>query len=355
MRQPKSAPSSNRPKRKKVLRPLRKTPDKLIVPQSFATFVVAPDEVGSRLDQFLKKRLKWRSREKIQQLIVEREVTSSGARLDRAYKVKVGEEIRLPLPPPPEDANRIQEIPLEILYEDEILIVLNKAPNIVVHPAGRHKYDTLINALHLRYRNLEDAKSDIIPRLAHRIDRETSGVLVGYKMRRHDRRAPLVFEHQDVSKEYLALAEGVMADDEGVIDLPLAREPHENPGLALVVVTPGGSNARTGFRVVERFKEFTLVRCRLFTGRMHQIRAHLKALGHPIVCDKLHGVRRELWLSDIRPIGAKEENRLLLDRQALHSARIEFDHPATGERLRIEAPLPEDMRTTLEQLRKVGR
>jgi 23S rRNA pseudouridine1911/1915/1917 synthase len=351
MRKRDASASSNRTKRKKVLRPLRKTPDKLIVPQETERFRVESDEAGKRLDQFLKKRLKWRSREKIQQLIEQRAITSSGVRLDRAYKVKAGEEIVLPLPPPPEDAARIDEIPLEILYEDDLLVVLNKAPNIVVHPAGRHKYDTLINALHLRYRDLDDAKRDIIPRLAHRIDRETSGVLVGYKMRRHDRRAPLVFEHQDVRKEYLAIAEGVIADDEGMVDLPLAREPHENPNLALMVVTPGGPQARTGYRVVERFGEFTLVRCRLFTGRMHQIRAHLKALGHPIVCDKFYGVRRALQLSDVRPLRAKEEDRLLLDRQALHAQRIEFDHPLTGERMTIEAPLPADMAATLDALR----
>lgn len=352
MRKRDSAASSNRTKRNKVLRPHRKTPDKLIIPQDAERFRVESDEAGIRLDQFLKKRLKWRSREKIQQLLLAREVTSKGLRLDRAYKVKAGEEIVLPLPPPPEDAARIDEIPLEILFEDELLVVLNKAPNIVVHPAGRHKYDTLINALHLRYRNLEDPKLDIIPRLAHRIDRETSGVLVGYKMGRHERRAPLVFERQEVRKEYLALAEGLLPNDDGMIDLPLAREPNENPNLALMIVTPGGPEARTEYHVVERFAGFTLVRCRLHTGRMHQIRAHLKALGHPIVCDKLYGIRQELRVSDIRPLHRGEEDKLLLDRQALHAHRIEFNHPLTLERLKIEAPIPTDMAATIDALKR---
>jgi len=137
-----------------------------------------------------------------------------------------------------------------------------------------------------------------------------------------------------------------------MIDLPLDREPHENPNLALMVVTPGGPEARTAYRVLERFKAFTLVRCRLYTGRMHQIRAHLKALGHPIVCDKLYGRRTELRLSDLRPVHQGEEDTLLLDRQALHAQRIEFEHPQTNNAMIIEAPLPDDFQRTLDALRR---
>jgi len=331
--------------------PRPRPPDKLIVPQEAETFIVHPNQAGMRLDQFLRVKMRYRSRARIQQMIRERAITADGKRVDQAYRLKAFEEVRIPLPPPPEEASRIDRIPLDVIYEDESLIVVNKQPNIVVHPSGRHLYDTLINALHLRYRNLEDPEKDIVPKLAHRVDRETSGVLVAVKTRRHERGAPLAFENLDVVKEYLALAEGVVADDAFEIDRPLCKEPGKNPNLALMIVHPEGQQARTGVTVVERFRGFTLLRCRLFTGRQHQIRVHLRSIGHPVVCDKLYGLRKALRLSDLRPLRDGEEDRLLLDRQALHSWRISFTDPGTDEPVAFEAPLPADMSRTLEVLR----
>ncbi len=344
-------PSPHAQGRKRPRRAARKTPDKLIVPQEAEIFHVYPDQARMRLDQFLKMRLHWRSRTKVQELIAEREVTAGGVRLDCSYRVKLGEEIRLPLPPPPEAAYRIAEIPLEILYEDDLLIILNKPPDLVVHPAGRHRYDTLINALHLRYRDLHDPEKDIIPRLAHRIDRETSGVLIAYKMRRRDRASPLVFERTQVVKEYLAIAEGALEQDCGLIDLPIGRQPDAPRDQAQVTVHPGGQASRTGYQVLERFRGFTFLRCRLFTGRMHQIRVHLQAIGHPVVCDKRYGLRAELRRSDLGPMPPGDDDRLLLSRQALHAHRIRFNHPLSGKPVTIEAPLPPDMQRLLEALR----
>ncbi|MDK1032230.1 MAG: RluA family pseudouridine synthase [Planctomycetia bacterium] len=343
------------------------------MPPEAETFIVHRAQAGMRLDQFLKDKLKWRSRTKVQELIETREITANGVRVDRSYRVKPGEEIRIPLAPPPEEAFRIAEIPLGILYEEDLLGVMNKQPHIVVHPTGPHRYDTLINALHLRYRNLDDPKKDIIPKLAHRIDRETSGVLVVCKTGRHERGVPLVFERSDVRKEYLALAEGVVESDSGMIDLPLGREPGKDSNtlsrsargattpigtlrakqaeFVLRFVTPDGAPARTGYEVAERFNSFTLVRARLFTGRQHQIRVHLQALGHPVVCDKFYGIREEFHLSDARQLRPDEDDVLLLDRQALHSWRVTFPHPTTGKQITVEAPLPDDMRRTLELLR----
>jgi 23S rRNA pseudouridine1911/1915/1917 synthase len=351
----KSSPdhASAEPKRRKGPRRItRKPPDKLIVPQEAELFHVYPDQAGMRLDRFLKMRLHWRSRTKVQELIEEREITASGVRLDCSYRVKLAEEIRLPLPPPPEAAYRIAEIPLEVLYEDDLLIILNKPPHLVVHPAGRHRYDTLINALHLRYRDLDDAKKDIIPRLAHRIDRETSGVLIAYKMRRHDRASPMVFERTKVVKEYLTIAEGVVEQDSGVIDLPIGRQPNTPHDQAQVTVHAGGQPSRTGYQVLERFRHFTLLRCRLFTGRMHQIRVHLQAIGHPVVCDKKYGLRAELRRSDLGPLPPGEQDRVLLNRQALHAHQISFNHPITGKAFVVQAPLPSDMEQALLALRK---
>ena len=322
------------------------------MPQEAETYVVEPNQAGMRLDRFLQVKLRYSSRTRIQQMIAAREVTADGKTVDRAYRVKALEEVRLPLPPPPAAAFRIGEIPLDIIYEDDLLVAVNKQPNLVVHPSGRHLYDTLINALHLRYRDLEHAEDDIIPKLAHRIDRETSGVLVAVKTRRDERGSPLVFEHTRVIKEYLAIAEGVIREDAFEVNLPLCKEPGKNPNLALMVVHADGQAARTACRVVERFAAFSLVRCRLYTGRQHQIRAHLQSIGHPVACDKLYGVRETLRLSEIRPLRTHEEDSLLLDRQALHSCRLTFPHPRTGEELTIEAPLPDDMAQTLKALRE---
>lgn len=343
---------ARRKRRGRVEWPKRKPPNKLIVPAEAETFRVHPGDVGLRLDQFLKGKLKWRSRAKVQELIATREITSDGVRLDRAYRVKVGEEIRLPLPPPPEDAYRIGDIPLEILYEDDVLIVLNKPPNLVVHPVGPHRYNTLINALHLRYRDLDDADKDVVPKLAHRLDRGTSGVLVASKSGRHDQGAPLVFEHADVRKEYLAVAEGVIETDADTLDLPIGVPPGAKPKTTPRIVTADGQPARTAYRVVERFAHFTLVHLRLFTGRQHQIRVHLRAIGHPVLCDHLYGERAKLRLADVRALKPGEEDSLLLDRQALHSYRITFPHPATGEEMTFEAPLPADLEGTLEAMRE---
>ena len=329
----------------------RRAPDELIVPQDNVAYTVDPAEAGMRLDLFLKRKLKWRSRQKVQELIAEREITANGVRVDRAYRIKTGEKIAIPLPPPPEDAFRIDEIPLEILHEDDDLIVVNKQPGIVVHPVGSHRFNTLINALHQRYRDLTDAKNDVVPKLAHRLDRDTSGVLVAVKSGRHDRGAPVVFQNADVRKEYLAIAEGVLADDEGEIDLPIGPDTDLDAGYTRRKVTPGGQPARTGYRVVERFKSFTLVQLRLFTGRQHQIRVHLAALEHPVVCDRAYGLREALLLSDVRPVGDGESNERLLDRQALHAWRITFAHPATGEDATYEAPLAADMARALEAMR----
>ena len=343
--------SSNRKRRGPPPRKKRQPPDNLIVPQEEVTYVVDPAQAGVRLDRFLAQKLKWRSRTKVQQLLVDREITSNGTRVGRAYKVKPGDTIRIPLPPPPEEAHRIADIPLEIIYEDEVLVVLNKQPKIIVHPVGPHRYNTLINALHLRYRNLEDETKDIIPKLAHRIDRETSGVLIALKTGRHDRGVPLVYEHEEITKEYLAIAEGVVQDDEGLIDLPIGPEDGENPSWAQRVVMENGRHARTAYAVRERFEGFTLLHLRIFTGRQHQIRVHLKAIGHPVLCDRRYGLRSEFRLSDVRPLEEKDEDILLLDRQALHSYRITFPHPTTRKEVTVEAPLPEDMNRTLEALR----
>ena len=346
-----AGPEHSSKRRKRPRRVTRKPPDKLIVPQEAEVFHVYPDQAGMRLDQFLKMRLHWRSRTKVQELIESaRSPPAESASIARTASSSARKSAcrsrrrRRPRTASPKSRWRSST-------RTTCSSSSTSRRDLVVHPAGRHRYDTLINALHLRYRDLNDPKKDIIPRLAHRIDRETSGVLIAYKMRRHDRASPLVFERTKVVKEYLTIAEGVVEQDSGVIDLPIGRQPDTPRDQAQVTVHPGGQPSRTGYQVLERFRGFTFLRCRLFTGRMHQIRVHLQAIGHPVVCDKRYGLRAELRRSDLGPIPPGEEDRVLLSRQALHAHRIRFNHPVTGSPVAIEAPLPPDMQGLLEALR----
>ena len=326
-------------------------PDHLITHQEEVCLPVRADMAGMRLDMFLKARLSWRSRASVHRLLAQRDVRVSGARRKASYRLKQGELVVVPCPPPEEDPAAMADIELNALHEDEDLVVLNKQPHVVVHPAGQHRYTTLINALHLRYRRPGDPEKDIQPKLGHRLDRETSGVLVVCKSELARRSVSRQFEKGLVAKEYLALAEGEPSTDEGMIDAPLGAAPEGEHAMKRAV-RPDGRTARTEYAVAERLGRISLVRVRLLTGRSHQIRVHLMHIGHPILCDKFYGVRETLRLSDLRPLGPGQEDPVLLDRQALHSWRMTIEHPGDRRPVTYEAPLPEDMASVLEAARE---
>lgn len=328
----------------------KQPPDHLIAHQKEVRFPVRADMAGARLDVFLRLRLSWRSRASVGRLLRQRDVLVSGVARKASYRLKEGEEVVVPCPPPAEDPEDMEDIDLDILYEDDELVVLNKQPDIVVHPVGKWRYGTLINALHLKYRRPGDPDNDIQPKLGHRLDRETSGVLVVCKTDPARRSVSRQFENGEVDKYYLALAEGVMGPDRGLVDEPIGLAVNSDHGMKRVV-RPDGLAARTEFEVVERFDKLTLVRLRLHTGRSHQIRVHLQHLGHPVLCDKFYGLRETLRRSDLRTLGEGEDDRILLDRQALHSWRITVAHPKTREPLTLEAPLPEDMQAVIASVR----
>ena len=322
--------------------PGKKPPDHLIAHQEEVRLPVRADFAGMRLDMFLKTRLSWRSRESVHRLLAQRDVRVDGVRRKASYHVKRGEVVVVPCPQPEEDPEAMRDIELEIIYEDDEIVALNKQPNVVVHPAGKYRYSTLINALHLRYRRPDDPENDIQPKLGHRLDRETSGVLVVCKTDEARRFVSMEFETGRVVKEYLAIAEGAIGPDEGLIDAPLGPAPDHVHGLKMGV-RPDGLEARTRFETLDRTGALTLVRLFLLTGRSHQIRVHLLHIGHPIVCDKYYGLRHELFVSDVRRLAAGEEDRLLLGRQALHAFRTVITHPRTRKPLTLVAPLPADM------------
>ncbi len=255
--------------------------------------------------------------------------------------------------PPPAEPLRHDEIPIEPIYEDAHLLAIAKPPGVVCHPVGKKRYNTLVNALHARYRNLADPALDRVPRLCHRLDMETSGLLLVALAPGVRKRMQWIFESKQVVKEYLAVVEGIWDRDYDEVDLPIgrpARSPVPHIRIARWVDPEAGLPARTIVCVEERFPPaggdagFTLVRCSPVTGRQHQIRVHAAARGHPVLGDSMYGSARPGWGGF--PAGAPA-----IRRHALHAARIQFPHPITGEELDLTAPLPADMRALIEHLR----
>ncbi|MHC4470709.1 MAG: RluA family pseudouridine synthase [Planctomycetota bacterium] len=317
---------------------MSRVPPDLSKEKEEAVFTVRGDEAGLRLDVFLKARVPWRSREHLKERIRDEEVLVNGRGAKASAAVRAGDEVRVTLARrgvPFDPAT----IPLPILYEDEVIVVLDKPAGYVVHPVGRHQMDTIINALHHRYRRPDDPARDVVPKLAHRLDRFTSGVLLVAK--RDDIRSELgrQFADREVSKEYLAIVMGRPDPERGEVEAPIGKNPHSPNGLPMMV-KDDGEPSLTLYETERDLGEWTLVRFRPMSGRTHQIRVHAQWLGTPLVADAMYG--------DGEPLVADGE--VLLDRYPLHSARLEFRHPVRDERMSIEATLPEDMRRAIEAL-----
>jgi 23S rRNA pseudouridine1911/1915/1917 synthase len=332
---------------------------------------VGKDEAGMRLDRFLAKRCHWRSRTKIEELIEGGEVELVGRVARSSRKVHEGEVVAVKLPRPKRELDLHAAGPprgLKVLFEDECLIAVDKPPDIPVHPGGRLLEDTVITRLQERYRAEakraakawadesgevgDDGDSDddvVVPKLCHRLDLETSGVLLVAKTDAVAAEMGRQMRRRETIKEYLAIVHGTVKDDEFVIDAPIGKHPASLIGNRRAVV-PDGVASKTGVKVERRFErdgeEFTLVRCRLYTGRRHQIRCHLHHAGYPIVGDKVYGLDEEFFLAYYEErLDAELLRRLILPRQALHAARLVVTHPKKKTPLAIEAGLPEDLQT----------
>jgi 23S rRNA pseudouridine1911/1915/1917 synthase len=311
------------------------------------SYRVAEGEQGLRLDRFLTKRLHWRSRTSVCRLLEQGRVTLVGRPPRRSARVSVGEVVTVSLPRPLRDealAPRGQDdAELPRLYEDRELIAIDKPAGIPVHPSGRLLHHTVITALHRQYRDFEDPTRDVIPKLCHRLDLETSGVLLVAKTHEALTFVQAQFERRTVTKEYLVLVHGELAQDEGLIDLPLGPAFDPRMRTQRVIRHDVGRPSQTRYVVRERWTDHTLCHVTLLTGRHHQIRAHMAAIGHPVVGDKLYGLDETIFLrySD-RCLTDRDERLLRLPRQALHSHALGFAHPSRGE-LRIESPWPADL------------
>jgi len=298
-------------------------------------YIVSQDQFGQRLDRFLTTELQGLSRTTVQQMIVDGIVRVNARTSKAGYILRVGDEIELQQTSPDTTATtaRPNALPLDIVYEDDDLLVINKEAGMVVHPAPGHADDTLVNALLARYPELQGVGDDMRPGIVHRLDRDTSGLIIVAKNRPALVALLAQMKQHEITKRYLALVEGVVKLDKGSIDAPIGRDVRNRQQMAITIHE--SREARTHFRVVERFQHHTLLLLQLETGRTHQIRVHLKAIGHPVVGDPTYGTGTVL-------------KGVPLKRQFLHAYQLEFKQPTTGETIVLEAPLPQDLQNVLD-------
>jgi 23S rRNA pseudouridine1911/1915/1917 synthase len=296
---------------------------------------IEAEQVGQRLDRSLTMHLEGLSRTQVQQLIADGCILVNGKTSKPGYPLQLHDAIRvlrtLPTSGPLDVKPRA--LPLDILYEDEYLLIVNKAAGMVVHPAPGHYDDTLVNALLARYPALQ-AQREMRPGIVHRLDRDTSGLLIVAKDQQT--RAALIeqMKQRSITKRYQALVEGVVALDKGSIEAPIGRDPRHRQQMTITATE--SREARTHFRVLERFTRHTLLLLQLETGRTHQIRVHLQAIGHPVVGDPVYGSGRSYA-------------SIPLQRQFLHAHQLAFVHPVSGQHMQFEAPLPGDLQKILDQ------
>jgi 23S rRNA pseudouridine1911/1915/1917 synthase len=294
------------------------------------------DDGGLRLDKYLARAWPELSRSQIQKLIAAGAVTVDGKPVKASYIVRPGELIEAELPPSEPLEVLPEPIPLEVVYEDDDLLVINKPPGLVVHPAAGHHSGTLVNALLARYPEM-GAEGSPRAGIVHRLDKDTSGLIVAARTEAARLALQEQFKRRQVHKVYLALLEGRPPQPRGVIDAPLGRDPRHRKRMAVV---GDGRPARTTYRVLESFAEYTLVQVEPETGRTHQIRVHFAWLGCPLAGDTVYGRRK----------GRRKEPSL--DRQFLHAWKLRFALPSGGEEIECVAPLPPELEAVLAELRR---
>ncbi|AFU14537.1 MULTISPECIES: RluA family pseudouridine synthase [Bacillus] len=294
---------------------------------------VAEEQKSERIDKFVAEINSEWSRSQVQQWIKDDVVTVNGKSVKVNYKVKENDEITVTIPDPEELDIQAEDMNLEIYYEDADVLVVNKPRGMVVHPAPGHTSGTLVNGLMHHCTDLSGINGVMRPGIVHRIDKDTSGLLMVAKNDMAHESLVNQLVAKTVTRRYKAIVHGVIPHDKGTIDAPIARDKKERQSMT---VDENGKHAVTHFQVLERFKDFTLVECRLETGRTHQIRVHMKYIGYPLAGDPKYGPKKTLDMNG----------------QALHAGILGFDHPRTGEYIQFEAPIPEVFEETLNILRK---
>ena len=296
------------------------------------TVTAEAEDAGTRADVFLAAKLGV-SRSNMQKLLEDGRVKRGEKIIKANYKVRAGEMFVVDIPEPEPIEAVPENIPLDIIYEDDDVVVLNKARGMVVHPAPGNYTGTLVNALLYHCSSLSGINSAIRPGIVHRLDKDTSGIMIVAKNDAAHISLSQQIQSKTAVRTYLAVVRGNIKTDSGTIETQIARDKNDRKKMA--VVKEGGRDAITDYEVLERFGKYTLVRCKLRTGRTHQIRVHMEYLGYPLVGDPKYSPMKT-------PFGIKG--------QALHSHTLEFTHPRTGERMKFEAPLPEDMHKIITRL-----
>ncbi|EGO63234.1 RluA family pseudouridine synthase [Acetonema longum] len=301
------------------------------------TFTATEDQ--GRLDSFVTRQLQAEtdsfSRSHVQKLIEEKNIKVNGKETKAKYSVQSGDTIEVIVPKTRSCAILPEEIPLDILYEDDSVIVINKPRGMVVHPAAGNFQGTLVNALLDHCRDLSGINGVVRPGIVHRLDKDTSGVMVAAKNDTAHLDLADQIQKRIAGRKYFAVVWGNIKEEQGVVNAPIGRHPADRKKMAVVPIN--SKPAVTHFRILERFRNFTLIECKLETGRTHQIRVHMAYIGYPVVGDPKYGPK---------------QNPFAIAGQALHSAELTFVHPMTKETLHFTAPLPQDMTVIINQLRE---
>ncbi|MFB0958174.1 MAG: RluA family pseudouridine synthase [Clostridiaceae bacterium] len=302
-------------------------------------YLIEEAEAGLRVDVYLSGKFPGISRSQVQRLIEDDRLLVNARRVKSSHKLKAGDEVEFELPPAVELKVEAENIPLEIIYQDEYLAVINKPVGLVVHPAPGNEHGTLVNALLYHLTDLSSVNGVIRPGIVHRIDKDTSGLLVIAKNdEAHQALSKQLADHS-MTREYVALCEGLVKTDQGTIDAPIGRDPRNRLRMGIV---PNGRRAVTHYTVQQRYQDMTLVRLRLETGRTHQIRVHMASIHHPVAADPVYGFKKQ---------------RVKYQGQMLHARLLGFLHPRDGQPMEFSVPVPEEFRLVLEKLaaEKAGR
>jgi len=288
------------------------------------------DEPGVRLDRYVCHKLAELSRTRIQKLIADGHITVNDQVAKAGLKLNTGDRLKVVLPPAPPSPLTPEAMPLNILYEDDDLLVVDKPAGLTVHPAPGHPAHTLVNAILSHFPHLAALSDSLRPGIVHRLDRDTSGVMAVAKNSRAQTKLVEQFKARSVAKAYLVLVKGKLTPENGVIEAPVGRDPRNRKRMAVVA---GGREARTEYRVIKYIGDYTLLEVKPETGRTHQIRVHLSAIGYPVVGDKVYGVESPF-----------------LPRQFIHASRLGFTLPSSGKYMEFKSELPPDLAQALEDI-----
>lgn len=291
------------------------------------------EQKSGRVDKYLTTELDTMSRSKVQNLIADGYVIVNGETIKANYKLETGDKVEVFVPEPEAVDVEAEDIPLDIIYEDKDIVLINKAQGMVVHPGAGNPNGTLVNALLFHIKDLSGINGEIRPGIVHRLDKDTSGILMVAKNDEAHVNLSEQLQNRTVKRIYWALVHGVLPHEHGTINAPIGRDPKDRQKFTVI---KGGKEAISHFRVLERIQKFSLMEVSLETGRTHQIRVHLNYIDHPVAGDKIYGPKKSL-----------EGNG-----QFLHARMLEFTHPRTGETMSFEAELPALFEETLDRLRK---